>query len=102
VENAIKYGTDSPKVTIDVIETTKGLDLQFTDNGPGIPSAHIDYVFDKFYRVPRENKKDIEGFGIGLFYVKKICELHGWKISLKNKDSAGLAIAIHIPKSSIV
>lgn len=102
VENAIKYGTDSPQVTIDIIETAKGLDLQFTDNGPGIPSAHIDYVFDKFYRVPRENKKDIEGFGIGLFYVKKICELHGWKISIKNRDGAGLAIAIHIPKSSIV
>lgn len=101
VENAIKYGTDSPQVTINVIETSKGLDLQFTDNGPGIPSAHIDYVFDKFYRVPRENKKDIEGFGIGLFYVKKICELHGWKISIKNNDGAGLAITIHIHKSSI-
>lgn len=103
VENAIKYGGDPPVVDISIQDNNKGVDISFTDNGPGIPAAHIDYVFDKFYRVPRENKKDIEGFGIGLFYVKKICELHGWKISIKNNnEDAGLAITIHIPKSSIL
>lgn len=102
VDNAIKYGNGSPQVTIKAMAESKGVALQFTDNGPGIPAEHIDYVFDRFYRVPRENKKDIEGFGIGLFYVKKICELHGWKISIKNNDGAGITITIHIPKSSLV
>lgn len=102
VENAVKYGNGSPAVTINLSEKEKGLALNFTDNGPGIPAEHIDYVFDRFYRVPRENKKEVEGFGIGLFYVKKICDLHGWKISIKNNEKQGITIAIAIPKSSIV
>jgi two-component system phosphate regulon sensor histidine kinase PhoR len=102
VENAIKYGTDKPVITIDIAQQGKGLQLRFTDDGPGIDPEHIDYVFDRFYRIPRENKTEVEGFGIGLFYVKKICELHGWKISIHNNEGNGVTIAIHIPKSSIV
>lgn len=101
VENAVKYNNTTPQVDITVKETAKGVDLLFTDNGPGIPSQHIDYVFDRFYRVPRENKKEVEGFGIGLFYVKKICEHHGWKISIKNNQPNGVTITISIPKKSI-
>lgn len=100
VENAIKYGASSPEISISVIGNN-GIDLQFTDNGPGIAPEHIDYVFDRFYRVPRENKKDVEGFGIGLFYVKKICELHGWKASIKNNAGQGATVTLHIPKKSM-
>ncbi|AWH84515.1 sensor histidine kinase [Flavobacterium album] len=100
VENAVKYGNVSPEVVV-LITENKGLDLQFSDNGPGIPQEHIDYVFDRFYRVPRENAKDVEGFGIGLFYVKKICELHGWKASIKNNAGQGMTVTLHIPKKSM-
>jgi two-component system phosphate regulon sensor histidine kinase PhoR len=102
VENAIKYGTDAPHIAMHLKDAGKYVELAFKDNGPGIPAAHIDYVFDRFYRVPHQNKKEIEGFGIGLFYVKKICELHGWKISIKNNTDAGITITIAIPKSSIL
>jgi len=101
VENAIKYGVAAPTIDIAITPEGKGLQLQFKDNGPGIAAEHIDFVFDRFYRIPRENKKEVEGFGIGLFYVKKICELHGWKISIKNNSAAGITITIHIPKSSL-
>ena len=102
VENAVKYSSGKPVIAIDIAEHGKGLALRFTDNGPGIDPEHIDYVFDRFYRVPRENKTEVEGFGIGLFYVKKICELHGWKISIHNNEGKGITITINIPKSSIV
>jgi two-component system, OmpR family, phosphate regulon sensor histidine kinase PhoR len=102
VENAVKHGASSPVIDIKGTITDKGFNLSFTDNGPGIPKGHIDHVFDKFYRVPRENKNEIEGFGIGLFYVKKICELHKWKISMQNNEGAGLTITIRIPKNSIL
>ncbi|MFD2602421.1 sensor histidine kinase [Flavobacterium suzhouense] len=102
VENAVKYSAGKPEITITINEPGKGLAISFSDNGPGIAPEHIDYVFDRFYRVPRENKTEVEGFGIGLFYVKKICELHGWKISIHNNESSGITITIHIPKSSIV
>lgn len=101
VENAIKYGGANPVVTISVVPEGSGLLLEFTDNGPGIPPEHLDFIFDRFYRVPRENKKEVEGFGLGLFYVKKICSLHGWKISAKNNQPQGITISIYIPKHSL-
>ncbi|MFP9112823.1 sensor histidine kinase [Flavobacterium sp. RHBU_3] len=102
VENAIKYGTEKPEVFINLKPGGKGLLIQVTDNGPGIAPEHIDFVFDRFYRIPRENKKDVEGFGIGLFYVKKICELHGWKITIRNNHpTAGVTVSIEIPKNSL-
>jgi two-component system phosphate regulon sensor histidine kinase PhoR len=102
VENAIKYGGPHPEILIGVKKEGTGLLLEFSDNGSGIPKDHIDFVFDRFYRVPRENKKEVEGFGLGLFYVKKICVLHGWKISIKNNEPAnGITISIYIPKNSL-
>ncbi|HBI01130.1 MAG TPA: sensor histidine kinase, partial [Flavobacterium sp.] len=101
-DNAVKYCTENPEITIKSLETEKGITLNFSDNGSGISPQHIDYVFDKFYRVPRENKKDIEGFGIGLFYVKKIIDLHQWKISIKNNSNKGITVSIFIPKKDIV
>lgn len=100
VENAIKYGGEKTKVAIKVQNAGKNLQLMFADNGPGIPPQHIDYVFEKFYRVPREDKKDIEGFGIGLFYVKKICQLHAWKIAIRNNQDAGITITMTLPKTA--
>lgn len=103
VENAVKYGDANPVIDVNTEMTGKGLDLVFTDNGPGIPQNHIDHVFDKFYRIPRQNNNEVEGFGIGLFYVKKICELHRWRITIQNNISKpGLSITIRIPKNSIL
>lgn len=101
VDNSIKYSGDAPVITIQSKTTSKGIILSFSDEGSGIASQHLDYVFDKFYRVPRENKKDIEGFGIGLFYVKKIVDLHQWKIKIQNNEGAGITVSIHIPKKDI-
>jgi len=102
VENAIKYGPAHPEVTMNLAPHGKGLLLEIKDNGPGIPPEHLDFIFDRFYRVPRENKKDVQGFGIGLFYVKKICELHGWKITIRNNhDAPGITVSIEIPKNSL-
>ena len=100
VENAIKYAEDNPQVAITVAQKDRVTELRFTDNGPGIPPQHLEYVFDRFYRVPREDRREVEGFGIGLFYVKKICDLHGWKINIRNNHGNGRTITIAIPKAA--
>ncbi len=97
VDNAIKYGIENPKVDIQVVETNSHYIIQLNDNGPGIPEKDLPFIFDKFYRVSRKDTEEIEGFGIGLAYVKKICELHHWKIKVKNTDN-GLQTDIEIPK----
>ena len=57
------------------------------------------FVFDKFYRVAREDSKDIEGFGIGLSYVKRVCEWHKWKVEANNNEEKGITITIQINKN---
>jgi two-component system phosphate regulon sensor histidine kinase PhoR len=102
VDNAIKYGTASPEIIINCSENEKNLVISFADNGPGIEQKHLDYVFDKFYRVPRESKNEIEGFGIGLSYVKKIIDLHRWNISIQNNTPTGIIVTITIPKKDVL
>ena len=94
VDNAIKYGGLSPKIEIVVAEINHQLSIQIKDNGCGIPPKDLPFVFDKFYRVSRQDIKNIEGFGIGLSYVKKICDLHRWKITIANNSDKGIVVTI--------
>ena len=96
VDNAVKYSGLSPKIEIVVTEINQQLSIQIKDNGCGIPTKDLPFVFDKFYRVTRQDIKNIEGFGIGLSYVKKICDLHRWKITIANNTEKGIVVTIII------
>jgi two-component system phosphate regulon sensor histidine kinase PhoR len=100
IDNAVKYSGDEPKIKITTAENDKTIALIFNDNGPGIPEKDLPFVFDKFYRIIRNDSEEIEGFGIGLAYVKKICDLHNWQIEALNAEN-GLLIIIKIPKKDI-
>lgn len=63
----------------------------------GIPAKNINHIFDKFYRVPNNNSDEINGFGLGLFYVKKIVQQHNWKISVENNADKGITITLFFP-----
>lgn len=96
VDNAVKYSGLSPKIEVVVAEINQQLSIQIKDNGCGIPTKDLPFVFDKFYRVSRQDIKNIEGFGIGLSYVKKICDLHRWKITISNNSDKGIVVTIII------
>jgi two-component system phosphate regulon sensor histidine kinase PhoR len=96
VDNAVKYSGLSPKIEIVVTEINQQLSIQVKDNGCGIPTKDLPFIFDKFYRVTRQDIKNIEGFGIGLSYVKKICDLHRWKITIANNTDKGIVVTIII------
>jgi two-component system phosphate regulon sensor histidine kinase PhoR len=96
VDNAVKYSGFSPKIEIMINEINQQLSIQIKDNGCGIPTKDLPFVFDKFYRVSRQDIKNIEGFGIGLSYVKKICDLHRWKITIANNTDKGIVVTIII------
>ncbi|NHN26958.1 HAMP domain-containing histidine kinase [Flavobacterium jejuense] len=100
IENAVKYGSKKPIVKISMRENEKTISIIILDNGNGVPKKDLPFIFDKFYRVERKDSKEIEGFGIGLAYVKKIGQLHGWKIKAENANP-GLRVSIEIPKSDI-
>lgn len=80
IDNALKYGGN----TINVSLSKKGKQTTITieDDGIGIEKAQREKIFDKFYRIPKGNVHDVKGFGIGLFYSKKIIEKHGGTLEL--------------------
>jgi len=80
IDNALKYGGDTVEVNVNkVLET---IEISVSDNGNGIDKSQRDKIFDKFYRIPKGNTHDVKGFGIGLYYTKKIIEKHNGTIEL--------------------
>lgn len=78
IDNAIKYG--GSQILISLKKTPKDIEISISDSGTGLTEEQKHLIFDKFYRVPKGNVHDIKGFGIGLYYTKKIIEKHRGKI----------------------
>ena len=92
IDNSIKYSGKRVSIKIKCDENT----ISVSDDGIGMPEKSLPYIFDKFYRVPRGNRHDVRGYGIGLYYVKSIVEKMGWSVSVKSKQGAGSLFIINI------
>lgn len=80
IDNAIKYGGHNIMVTLE--QNTIAFSIIISDDGTSLNKIHRDKIFEKFYRIPKGNTHDIKGFGIGLYYTKKIVEKHNGAIHL--------------------
>jgi two-component system phosphate regulon sensor histidine kinase PhoR len=97
LDNSVKYCETEPVIIISVHTGQKGLSLKFKDNGMGIPDKNLPHIFDKFYRVHTPKSEEVTGFGLGLFYVKKVVRQHGWKIMVENNTGKGITTTLFIP-----
>lgn len=80
IDNALKYGGD--KIEININSLLNSVEITIADDGGHIDPSQREKIFDKFYRIPTGNLHDVKGFGIGLFYTKKIVEKHDGSIQL--------------------
>lgn len=80
IDNALKYGGNTINVGLSKIKNQ--IIITIEDNGIGIEKAQREKIFDKFYRIPKGNVHDVKGFGIGLYYSKKIIEKHNGTLEL--------------------
>jgi two-component system sensor histidine kinase TctE len=98
VDNALSYVGVSGHVTVSVNCTSRHALLTVEDNGPGIPSAERERVFDRFYRVLGTGT---QGSGLGLAIVKEIAQRHQADITIEdaqaNQASPGMKIVIRFP-----
>ena len=97
LDNAVKYCTTKPFISITTKNERNYLVIEIKDNGIGIRKEDLKMIFDKFYRVSTGNIHDIKGFGLGLFYVKLIINEHSGSIDVKSKLGEGSTFTIKLP-----
>ncbi len=96
IDNAIKYSYENPEVRLTTRNEGNQFIISIEDNGIGITRENQQRVFDKFYRVPTGDIHNVKGFGLGLFYVKNICDAHEWELQLNSEPGKGTKIEVLI------
>lgn len=85
IDNAVKYGGNTIQININSI--LNAVEISIADDGNGIEKNQQEKIFDKFYRVSKGNTHNVKGFGIGLYYCKKIIEKHEGNIQLTSSKN---------------
>jgi signal transduction histidine kinase len=99
LENSIKYSNPHGKIFIALKETPNEIEISVKDSGIGISEDGKKKIFEKFYRDPGAQKKEVIGSGIGLFTSKQIVEKHNGKIWFESKENEGTTFFFTIPIS---
>lgn len=97
LDNALKYSGESPRVVVNIIRSRGDVEISVQDNGIGIEEDQIKNLFNKFYRISTGDVHDVKGFGLGLYYVKNICDAHNWDIDIQSERGKGTKVIIEIP-----
>ncbi len=97
IGNAIKYSPPKSTVRIWAEAQDNRLRIAIRDNGIGIAPEDQARIFDRFYRVRRQETRDIEGTGLGLAIAKKLIEAHGGNIGLESRLGEGSTFWVTLP-----
>ena len=94
VNNAIKYSPPGGTVMVHVAHEGPHALLTVADQGPGIPAALRERVFDRFFRNPDQTQS---GSGLGLAIVKSVVDRHGGEVTLGETAEGGLLATVRLP-----
>jgi two-component system phosphate regulon sensor histidine kinase PhoR len=94
IDNANKYSNTTPIIEIFTKNTEKGIEIQFKDNGIGIPKNQLKKIFETLYRVPTGNIHDVKGFGLGLSYAKQVVAMHKGELRVESQPKKGTVFTI--------
>jgi two-component system sensor histidine kinase KdpD len=99
LDNAARYSPANGTIRIKAAKEADEIVIEVSDDGPGIPAADREKVFDPFYRVPQGDRKS--GTGLGLSICRGIVRAHGGEVTAHaNPDGAGSLLRLKIPQAS--
>ncbi len=94
VANAVNYGGGASIRVSDGDELT----IRVADEGPGIPEASLEKVFEPFYRLDESRNPETGGTGLGLSIARDIAQAHGGRLVLENREPRGLVAILTLPR----
>ena len=100
LENAVNYSPEGGAITVSAARHGTQVVLQIEDEGPGIPPADVERVFERFYRVDKGRAQDPGGTGLGLAIVKHLVGLHGGTIGAESRPGRGALFTVTLPQGS--
>jgi two-component system OmpR family sensor kinase len=98
LRNAIDHTPDTGTVSVTCADAGASARVEVTDTGPGIRPDDLPRVFDRFYRAQGPRSAETGGSGLGLAITKRLVELHGGRISARNRAGGGAAFTIDLPR----
>ena len=99
IDNSIAYAGTNTQITINCYHTdNQYYYISFADNGVGVEEAHLNRLFERFYRVDKGRSRKLGGTGLGLAIVKNAVIFHGGEIMAKNAQGGGLDILFTLRK----
>lgn len=99
LENAVKYNYEGGSVTLSLRQEEGAYVLTVADTGIGIAPKEQKRIFERFYRVDKSRRKQVEGTGLGLSIVKHGVQLHDGSITVKSALQEGSEFIIRLPKN---
>ena len=97
IDNAVRYGTPGTTVRASVVRHADTVELQIADDGPGVPSAELSRLGERFYRQTGTRET---GSGLGLSIVRRIAEVHRGTVKFHAAETGtGLVVSVRLPAS---
>ena len=97
IDNAVKHSPKGAVVTVGLEATPALVSLWVADNGAGIPEVEREKIFERFYRLGSELRRETQGVGIGLSIVKHITEAHGGRVLVQSSLGWGSRFTLELP-----
>lgn len=95
--NAIRYTPAQGAIDVTVTVDGRQAVLSVRDTGIGIEAAHLDRIFERFYRVDKARSRELGGTGLGLAIVKHVALAHGGTVAVSSRPGAGSSFSVCIP-----
>ncbi len=99
IENAVKFSPNTGVVHVRITATRKEAIVRVVDQGPGIPEADLERVFEPFYRGPAGDGRS--GAGLGLAIARGFAEANGGRIWAESRPGQGATFALALPVADV-
>lgn len=97
ITNAINYSDKNKNIDVFIIRENDNVIIKVTDHGIGIKKEHLEYIWQRYYRIDKSLQRSTQGSGLGLSIIKEILDYHGFKYGVISEENVGSTFYFEMP-----